>query len=306
VILHVVLDETKQQSLRQDQTKIPTLCLSQYLTKPLHSFLDQYQSQPELPCSGQLSFISEEAFATQLEKAHKEYFEQKVDDLLKFYDASLPPSAAWTKMFTIALFDGLGISQNRMPMQKLGTELMDYVAKFTCREELRKQAIILSGLHDQHSSPIDLNWNHKGCRPGNQPQPRIQQAADILWYISQQPFGHWMRDDPELLWNNLVASISTTPGLGQERASILFGTVFLPALYSLGNLFFAQHLKSKSWNLWSKHQAPLPKSLLEKLDNTDISPSIYAQKLGTIHQLRSYCKPRNCQDCEVFKSAISS
>jgi hypothetical protein len=115
-----------------------------------------------------------------------------------------------------------------------------------------------------------------------------------------------MHKNPDELWQNLINSIQVTPSLGRERASILFGTIFLPALYSLGNLFFSKKLKSRSWALWRNHKAPIPSSLLKLFDNTELPSSSYEQKLGIIFQLRSYCRPRNCQDCEVFKSAISS
>lgn len=305
VILHVVFEETNRRSMRKDGTPIPTLCLSPYLSEPLQSFLDQYQQQAELPCAGQLSFISQDAFEKQIKKAHKEYFEQKVDDLLEFYDSSLVPSKAWLKMLSIALFDGLGISHNRIPMQKLAKALTDQITDIASREELREQAFILSGLNKRTASPLNIKWKHKGCRPGNRPRPRIQQGADALWHIYNLPFEQWMHKNPTVLWEYLTNKIKAEPSLGRERASILFGTVFLPALYSLGNLFFSQQLKTQSWTLWRNHQAEIPSSLLKLFDHTAIPNSSYEQKLGSIYQLRSYCKPRNCQDCKVFKSAIS-
>jgi hypothetical protein len=306
VILHIVFEETDHKSTREDGSTIPTLCLSSYLSDPLQSFLDQYQAQSKLPCAGQLSFISETAFEKQLEKAHQEYFEQKVDDLLEFYDPSLPPSKAWLKMFSIAFFDGLGISHNREPMRKLAANLTNKIHNISSREELRKQAIILSGINKRNRSSVDIRWKRKGCRPGNHPRPRIQQGVDALWYIYSLPFEQWMHKKPKQLWENLMNSISVTPSLGQERSSILFGTVFLPALYSLGNLLFSQQLKTQSWALWHSHRAKIPSSLLKIFNTTEIPTSFYKQKLGSIYQLRAYCRPRNCQDCKVFKCAISS
>ncbi len=302
VILHVVFEETNRQSIREDETTIPTLCLSSCLSEPLQKFLDQYHSQVKLPCAGQLSFISEEAFANQLDKAHKEYFEQKVNDLLEFYDPSLVPSKAWTKMLVIALFDGLGISHNRAPMQRLATKLFTELANINSPEQLRQKALELSRIDKEYSS--QLSWKHKGCRPGNHPRARILQGADMLWHIIELPFAQWIQNDFSNLWQDLTASVSTKPSLGHERASILFGTVFLPAMYSLGNLFFSEKLKSQSWRLWQAHKAPIPPSLLKQFSNTEIPASIYNKKLGSIYQLRSYCRPRNCQECEVFKSAI--
>lgn len=306
VVLHVVFEETDQKSVRQDNTSVPTFCLSKYLSEPLHAFIDQYKSQSELPCAGQLSFISKEAFTKQLEKAHREYFEQKTNDMLEFYDPSLPPSQAWIKMFSIALFDGLGISHNREPMQVLAIKLIQEISDIPSRNNLLEQAIQISGIENQNNTPAEITWKHKGCRPGNHPRSRIQQAAEALWFIYKLPFEQWLQRTPHGLWQDLLSSITVTPSIGQERSSILFGTVFLPALYSLGNLFASQKLKSQSWKLWRNHRASIPKSLLRSLEKTDLPASVYAQKLGTIFQLRTYCKPKNCQNCKVFKSAISS
>jgi len=306
VILHVVFEETGQQIQHTNGSTIPTLCLSNYLDKPLESFLEQYKKMPQLPCSGKFSFISKEAFSKQLEQAHKEYFEQKVDDLLEFYDPNLPPSAAWQKMLTVALFDGLGISHNRRPMRKLGARLFAEVDQYQSAKALRSKALAISGIDKSNNSQHAFCWNHRGVRPGNHPRPRIQQGADCLWHITSTSFQNWMRTEPKKSWEQMINAISVSPSLGSERGDILFGTVFLPALYSLGNLFFCDQLKSQSWSLWKDHQVQLPSSLLCLLEQTKLPPSLYAQKLGTIHQLRSYCKPKNCQHCKVFKSAISS
>ncbi|TYP91692.1 Protein of unknown function (DUF2851) [Fodinibius salinus] len=306
VILHVIFEEEQGCVTRSDGTSIPTLCLSPLLRQPLKKFMAQYRQGPDLPCSGHLSFISEEAFAQQIQKAHKEYFEQKVEDLLEFYDPTLPPSKAWQKMFAIALFDGLGISHNREPMQKLATELFDVAEPSTLKSTLKAKAIRLSEIENDATHPRKLNWNHKGVRPANHPRPRMMQGAECLCFILQLPFQHWMRKDPELLWEKMVHSISTTPSLGTERSDILFGTVFLPALYSLGNLFFCEQLKSQSWELWLQHRVSLPQSLLTLFSQSELPTGVYAQKLGTIRQLRNYCKPKNCQQCKVFKSVISS
>lgn len=306
VILHIVFENTEQTISRKDGSSIPTLCLSPYLAQPLKSFLTQYQRKPQLPCSGHFSFLSEESFAKQLQKAHKEYFEQKVDDLLDFYDPQLSPSQAWLKMFTIGLFDGLGISHNRRPMRKLAKKLFSISAETESAADLRDRAIKISGIRSSPRQRDPFPWKHKGMRPGSHPLPRISQAADCLWFIREQPFDHWMKEKPQKQWNKLINAISVTPSLGRERSSILFGTVYLPALYSLGNLFSCEQLQAQSWHLWKTHKADIPRVLLELFEQTKLPTHIYARKLGAIYQLREYCKPKNCQNCKVFKSAISS
>lgn len=307
VILHVIFEENEQRVYRNDGSAIPTLSISSYLEQPLQQFMDQYQQPSSLPCAGHLSFISEEAFEAQIQKAHKEYFEQKIEDLLNFYDPNLIPSMAWEKMFTIALFDGLGISHNREPMQALAKEIFTLTERCSSKDALKEIAVARSGINqDDNSSNQRPSWNHKGVRPGNHPEPRILQAAECLWYIRDLPLKSWMRDDPDKLWKTMKNQIMVSPSLGKERGSILYGTVFLPALYALGNLFFDEQLKTRSWRCWQKHQASLPKSLLKKFAQTSLPAGIYAHKLGAIHQLRKYCGPRNCQECKVFNSAISS
>nr|WP_240894737.1 DUF2851 family protein [Fodinibius halophilus] len=306
VILHVVFQDCGKRIRRSNGSVIPAFCLSSHLEKPLQAFLEQYRQQPKLPCSGQYSFISEEAFKQQLEQAHKEYFEQKVDDLLEYYDPTLAPSAAWQKMLSIALFDGLGISHNRRPMRRLGKQLFPQVKDCNSPHQLKEKAVQLSGLESQTRATPSFTWKHRGVRPGNHPRARIQQGAECLWFIVNQPFQTWLRCNPKSFWAQMRNSITTTPSLGRERSDILFGTVFLPALYSLGNLFFCKRLKTQSWELWKTHKVTLPSSLLGLLEQTALPPSLYAHRLGTIHQLRSYCKPKKCQNCNVFKNVISS
>ncbi|MCW9708561.1 DUF2851 family protein [Fodinibius salsisoli] len=306
VVLHVVFRSTDQRSLRKDRTSVPTLCLAPQLSHPLEAFLEEYLKHPQLPCSKQLSYISEEAFARQIKKAHNEYFEQKIDDLLSFYDPDLPPSRAWLKILTVALFDGLGISHNRESMRKLCSHLVERITEFDSADDCKRHALSLSGLLDDSPSPTSYKWNHKGCRPNNQPRIRIQQAALAFWYIYQQPFGHWMRTPPQKSWKKLIQSIDMAPSVGPERSSILFGTVFLPSLYILGNLFHKTSLKDKAWNLWVNHEVKLPKSLLKKFHKTELRPALYNNKLGTIHQLRNYCQKGGCQKCFVFKNEIFS
>src|SRR5699024_3300426 len=154
--------------------------------------------------------------------------------------------------------------------------------------------------------PILINWKHKVCLHNNLPELRIIQCALVLWYIWHLPFERWLRDDPKQLWQELQDAITHKPSLGKERADILFGTVFLPALYSLGNLFHHRSLKQQSWQLWKSHRVRLPGSLLRKLRQTNLNTELYAYKLGTIHQLRHYCGTGRCQKCFVFKNAISS
>jgi len=308
VILHVIFNEPKGDHspvMREDQSTIPTLVLKEHLSQSLERFLHQYLREPQIPCNKHLTYISEQAFRKQIQKAHKEYFELKVQDLMDFYDPDLVPSRAWKKLLTIALFDGLGISHNREPMKELGRLLFEQTEDYSTTSSFCRHAISVAGIQGEPPSH-PFRWQHKGSRPNNHPEHRIPQAALALWHISCLPIRHWQRQNPQSLWKDLRASITHKPSLGTERANIMFGTVFLPALYILGNLFHNQLLKQKCWQLWQGHKTRLPQSLLKNLSQTALNPASYDRKLGTIHQLRHYCRAGRCQECFVFKNEISS
>lgn len=309
VVLHVVYNDSGVKErpvvVRQDQTPIHTLRLKPFLTKPLQSFLERFNQPGTLPCAGHISFISQNAFIQQLGKAQKQYFEQKVDDLLQWYDSALPPSRAWVAMLSLALFDGLGIAYNREPMQKLCKQLLTCLSDNLSRSGL----ICLAEKASEINSPspsCTYSWKHKSCRPSNHPAVRIKQAAECLWFIHRLPFEHWLKQDSLQLWKQLLNQVHTQPGIGSERASILFGTVWLPAFFILGNLFGSTHISATAYDNWLNHRVKLPRSLLRAFQSLDIPADTYQNNLGAVYQLRSYCTPRKCEGCEVFKTIISS
>lgn len=306
VVLHVVYEPVAQTTIsRSDGSGIPTLCLKPNLMHSLQYFLDQSRKTSALPCKEQVTYISEQAFKSQIEKAHREYFEQKVDDLMAFYDPSLSLSKAWKRMVLVALFDGLGISHNREPMQKLAGRLFKNAEKYSSSEQLIAGAYSISGI-DRPGTAHSFGWNHKGCRPNNHPSIRIPQGAELLWSFLQIPFGDMFRKNISELWSRLHAQTNPDHRSGKQRRSILYGTVWLPAFFILGNLLNSKKLKKSAFNKWQKHRVRLPESLLKPYHSLSVPPEYYRSVLGSIHQLRNYCKPRNCQNCKVFKSVISS
>ena len=301
VILHVVWHQsTRKDAKREDNSSIPTLVLRDHVPSALYEFIQAYHSPDRLPCSGNFSYISRDAFLQQLRKAKRQYFEQKVNDLLAYWDPSLNPSGAWQRMLAVGLFDGLGISHNRFAMRRLCAALIQEMKYVQTASELVELALSKASV-----SAEDSGWNHKGSRPANHPETRIVQGASLLWFIYSEPFNKWLNNDVEILWNQLGAQTGGKK-LGQQRRDILFGTVWLPSLYILGNTFFSKILKTKALKLWEKHEPKVPSSLLKPFKSLGVPPSIYRNSLGSVYQLRTYCKPRHCNRCKVFKSIISS
>lgn len=305
VILHLVWSHDDSEVTRQDRTSIPTLEIKPFLSESLQAFLERYRQPDLLPCSSHISYISQAAFENQLNKAKHQYFEQKVNDLLKFWDASLPPSMAWRQMLAVGLFDAFGIPHNRRPLRELAHHLFPQLNNSTRKEDFVSLAIKSSGLRSEGSAEQN-RWNHKGCRPSNQPKVRIGQAAAYLWEIHKFPFKDFLVKDPMPLWNRLHRKLTNTELPGRQTRDIMCATVWLPSFFILGNLFASTELKSRSYEHWKNRDTRLPKSLLEPFRSSGFPAASYQKSLGAIYQLRSYCQPRHCDKCKVFKSVISS
>ncbi len=297
VVLHVVFDEIHRKKLKP---VLPTLCMKPFLTEPLDAFFEGFKAEKGLPCSHKLSFISPAAFEAQIAKAHKQYFEQKADDLLHFYDPELPPSEAWQKLLIIALFDGLGVANNRGPMRKLACILFNNYSKTASLSALKKAALEEAFIANKYQ------WKRKGSRPSNHPEPRIEQGCELFWHIANVPFKNWFDTDIKRSFEKCIESVHCKPKVGKERGGVLYGIIWLPAVYLLGDLFGSAKLADAARQAWVEHRASLPGSVVRPFRQTNVPDFIYRKKLGTVHQLKSYCRARQCHRCEVFKSAITA
>lgn len=307
VVLHVVYHEPRDITIeRQDQTTPYTLQLKPYLPENLNRLITRFQKEDQLPCSGHVQDISHSVFKKQFEHAHRQYFELKTEQLLRFYNPDLPPATAWKRVLILGLFDGLGISLNREPMVKLGQQLFELRNEFRTSTELLKRALQLGGFDPDKNKMASPGWNLKACRPNNRPELRIKQAAEVMWRILPTSFSYWNDNEPRGIWSQLINSVRTIPGIGKSRSQILFGIVFLPALYLLGNLLHSKKLKQEAFSHWMMHTSDIPDSLSKLYKNSGFPPELYKRRLGAVHQLNHYCKRRRCQDCLVLKEVISS
>ncbi|MDZ7806402.1 MAG: DUF2851 family protein [Gracilimonas sp.] len=298
VFLHVIVEGKSEQVTTQNGSKPFTLNLGPYLSNNLKVFLKSFEDRKTLPCSGNLNFISEEVFHKQLEKAHSEYLEKKTNDFLSLYDPEVLPSEAWKKALILSVWDGLGITHNRKPMRMTGERLLA-IWDGALSEEGVKLALKEAGLGES-SDPV---WNMKAVRPANHPEKRIKEAVRMTFEILNTPFENFLSKDSIGLWEKWCKNCEI---IGSSRMKILFGTVYLPALYVSGMLFAHQGLKEKVRATWSDLKTPIPRSLLKKFKALQLNTDNYSRKLGSIHQLKSYCKPRKCSECFVLKNAIQS
>lgn len=299
VILHVVADSNPQQVITQNGSTPYTLNLMPYLPKQLRVFLKGFDDPEVLPCSRGINFISEEAFLQQIEKAHIEYFEKKSNDILRFYDPEKLPSVAWKHAFILSLWDGLGIAHNREPMQETAQQLLK-VWSGTSAKKGTELAFEIAGLNTDDS---DIRWNLKSVRPANHPKQRVAEAVKVTTLILNEPFRNLIDHHSTGIWQVWIKAAGLQ---GSSRMEILYGTVFLPSIYVLGNLFAHRKLSQHALSEWRRLKTPIPKSLLKRFNSLNLNSTIYRNKLGAIHQLKSYCDDLRCSECFVLKNAIES
>ena len=305
VVLHAVFNDGNiTEVFRYDQTSIPTLCLKPHLRDSLKHFAESYRRQTSLPCAGNLNSVPNNVFKTQIAKAQKEYFEQKVDQLLQLYDPNLTLSRAWQNLCITGLFDALGIIHNREPMKKLASRLLTS-ADAKNRADLIHAAWRLAGIDPENTS-VPYSWKRKGSRPNNHPRHRIAQGCELLWIIQKKPVLHWLRTDIAKSFDQCRKQMDYKPGLGRGRADVLCATVWLPAVYILADILGKQQYTEMAYDAWFNHRMKLPSSITKPFEEAGIPPSIYKTNLGTVFQRKAYCNPGRCEHCSIFKSIISS
>lgn len=294
VILHVVLDD-KPQKVKCSNGSIPySLNLSPYLDSNLREFLQHYFNSPELPCASNVHFIHPSVFEQQILKAHREYLEKKVQDFFSLYDPELKLSEAWKHALVISLFDGLGISHNRIPMQQLARIYLKMWKERSVisSEEIRELAF------GRHST---IRWNRKSVRPEGQPEQRLRQADALFKTIIRTDLNQFIElSEPKALWEQLL-KMSGLQNSGRLR--ILYGSVYLPSLYGLGALLAHTTLQQQVINLWERLHSPVP-DFIRRAFTPIAQGSDQLKKLGVVHQFKTYCKPRHCLECLVLKKMI--
>ncbi len=295
VILHVVAEHEPLQIHTKSGSQPFTLNLLSAISNDLQQFLKQYQQKQKnhLPCAGNVKFISDAAFKQQIEISHQEYLEKKTEDFLHFYDPNISQSKAWKQALVISLFDGLGISHNREPMQE--------AAKLALKSHQDDRLKSVDALTNRILSLDSLSWNLKGCRPNNHPSQRLKTGISFLQEIMDTPFEDFISGDSVSLWKDFCRQAGVS---FSGRIKILFGTVYLPALYLLSDLVFSQNLKKSVIKNWRSFKAPIPQSLLKPLQSIPVSETFYQNRLGSVHQLKEYCTKGRCNECEVLKKAI--
>ncbi len=293
VVLHVVVEHSPPSVTCANGSQPFTLNLLPYLDKTIEPFLKAYFQDQKLPCSN-VHFISKSAFLTQLDKAHLEYLETKVSDFFSFFNPEGLQSIAWKNALFVSIFDGFGISQNRTSMKKLAFNLLN--SSSSSIKNFSHQASELA-----FNSAHNYKWNFKSARPANHPANRVKQASEFGYLILETPFSSFIKTDALKLWKSWCETLGYSY---TGRIKILYGTVFIPALYALASMLAHQNLKNLVLKEWRSLRTPIPKSLLSPFQSLPLPSHFYSNKLGSVYQLRTYCQPKQCSKCFVLKKAI--
>lgn len=301
VVLHVVFEGNGSKRVQTEDGHEPfTFVLKPHLKEKVYRLLETKQKQG-ISCSGNVSFISQRAFEKQIEKAQKEYLEYKVEELLGFYDPTLPLSKAWTKCLIIGSYHTLGIPSNKNQMVNLAQVVFD-----EC--EVNRDFSLFADTIQELAFKLEKNfhWKFNGMRPASRPEQRVNQAASLHFAIHQIPFKKFFKNDLEDSWNQILQHIRPADLPGQSRLSLIKQLVYLPALYLLGDLLQSNKIKQSTLKAWSSSGQHVPDEMKQPFTKAGFAINSSTKKIGLAHQYKRYCQKKNCHRCEVFKKAIRS
>lgn len=308
VVLHVVLSgRPGKPAMLADGTKVPCLILQPYISNALNDVLQYAGSRQEMACAGMLHLISPRVIEDQITKAHEAYFEFRINQLMAGFDPSLPSSLAWKRLLAVGLFEGLGYTQNTSQMAELCRLLFRFAAPEDNRQSVIRKAMLLSGLENS-GGPLSgfmerSSWKFSASRPANQPPARILQASVIYFNIlHNDPAISRIDVDHTELWKQLMHDAGT----GGERKSLLFSTVYLPALHILGSLFHDKAIKDRSFTAWMNQQNKLPSSITGIYKKNGFPPGSYERKLGAVYQYKYRCREAGCESCFVMQKLLQA
>jgi|GEM_PF-222317 len=300
-ILHVILADAHKRAVTISGSEPSVLNLSHYLREALHKLI-RVKNSRELSCAGNVVFLNQEAFRVQIEKAHREYFDYKVQEFLSMYDPTVTPSQAWKSCLTAAIYSALGIPGNRDAMAELYQSLRVKVrdSRPLCLDELKAAAAEIA-----FGPESGITWKRGGMRPAARPKQRILQAVSLHHSIANTSMKVFL-DYGVNAWPMLLKSVPKSYRIGKQTGSLLEGTVFIPAIGLLGTLFHSKKLIEQAYFTWIEFDGAIPSEIKKPFREAGYALTPETVRPGLAHQYKRYCRERNCHMCEVFKSAIRS
>lgn len=300
VVLHVVYESNRSKKVKTKDGHTPyTLCLKPYIQQNIHLLL-RARSGSEIACSGNLSFINQEAFKKQVQSAHREYLGYKLTELLEFYDPTHSVSDAWKGCLITGIYKTLGIPSNEGQMICLAGDLL------WPSPSQERQDFINIVKERAFSGETGIDWNTTGMRPASRPEIRVKQAAAIHYQVNEIDFRKFMTSHPDQSWYQIVEHLEGDFKPGKSRLNLIKQIVYIPALYLLGDLLHIKRLKQQAFEGWQTTTQFVPEKIKGPFRKAGFQLNTSTNILGLAHQYKRYCMRKNCHGCEVFKKAIHS
>lgn len=303
VILHVVYENDKPGKVyRSDGSEPFTVTMKHYLSSTLDK-LAQLKVSSGLLCKDNLMFIHQDAFEEQIRRATREYFTYKVDEVLKMYDPKGTISESWRNALIIQVYRTLGIPINRDQMEQLALRVLSKKSLPNSQIEFIHSIKELAFNPKKRKNTID--WRHTGMRPASRPVVRVEQAARLHYQIINHPFKIFL-EDPSTSWMKLIQSIGRDSVPGVNALNMIKKTVYQPSVYLLGQLLFSKKLMERSFESWMEETHLVPQEVKKPFIDAGFLIKNGTDTFGLAHQLKRYCRRRECHKCILFKNAIRS
>ncbi len=292
VLLHVFLTPGSKPATSPDLSRPLRLDYSPYLSA---TTVKKTHEGAELPCSRVLHYINESVISRQLEKARRDYFSARINQLMPFWETNSTIQLSFNKMLFTALAEGLGIEANRRPMKILAQALFHEIIHFEDPDSIETLLIEKSGISQQGGVLSRQEWDLSGSRPGNKPKDRIHQLS-IIGYNLRHIKKSDLLSRPDVCWQRLVAGTGSA-----SRMGLLMHIVWFPALYILGSVVQSERLCTHAYSSWEERPAQVPPFVLEEFKQAGFPRGVLEPHLGLVHQLKRYCRVNECSKCEIGK-----
>ena len=303
VILHVVYENDKPGKVfRSDGSQPATVSIKPYLRSPLNKLVRLKETRGLL-CKDNLMFIHQDAFEEQIRKATKEYFTYKVDEILDQYNPTGLISDSWKNATIIQIYRTLGIPSNQNQMQQLAQQIIGEKSLPNSQDEFLN--LINDSAFNPKNRKNSIPWRSTGMRPASRPSMRVSQAAAFHYHIHNLAFEFFL-EDPAISWDRLLNSVGQTHLPGLKTQNLINKIVYQPSIYLLGQLLFSTKLMERSFEIWIVEPHQVPEMIKKPFIEAGFLIKKEEESLGLAHQLKRYCKRRECHNCILFKNAIRS
>lgn len=240
-------------------------------------------SKFNLPCGYIGLKAPKEDWNKQLEFAEKIYFHE----LTKRFFACTGDPYMFKNTVCHHIWEQLGVPHNRQLMQDLFLDWITFKKSINSPEQ-----------------PFFIpNGNTKSVRPNQRLHNIVRQAIEISTQILAEPISPQSLDINSL---RLLKRISRNSAIniGCTTINRLNKFVFLPAL----NAYYHQNsdVKSLLFKEWTKLKTPITVNEIDFFKGIPFLEKIFSTKnheisAALVAQQRFFCKPKQCNDCYIFK-----